>query len=74
MDIGNTMRMMKAWKEFAENHPKFPAFCKAVMNRGIRKDTIIEVVVITPEGERIETNLRVKQEDLDLFESLKSMN
>ncbi len=72
MDIGNMMKMTMAWNTFQKNHPKFPAFCQAVLNKGVRVDSIIEIAVTTPEGERIETNLKVKQGDLDLLNSLKN--
>ena len=42
------------------------------MNKGIRVDSVIEISVTTPEGERIETNLKVKQSDLDLLQSLQN--
>lgn len=35
MDFTKTMKIMGAWNTFKTNHPKFPAFCKAVMNQGI---------------------------------------
>ncbi len=73
MDFGNVMKLMSAWNLFKENHPKFPAFCKAVMKRGIREDSVVEILVTTPEGEKIETSLKVKAEDLELLGSLSSL-
>lgn len=73
MDFGKTMKIMGAWNQFKANHPKFPAFCKAVMNQGIREDSVIEIAVISPEGQRIETNLKVKASDLELFQEIKNM-
>lgn len=72
MDFNHTMKMMKAWNTFQQNHPKFSAFCRVVMNRGIRPGSVIEIAVTTPEGERMETNLKVKEEDLELLQSLKN--
>lgn len=74
MDFGKTMKMVTAWNTFKANHPKFPAFCKAVMSQGIREDSVIEVAVISPEGERIETNLKVKASDLELLQEMKDMS
>ena len=73
MDMGNMMRMLGAWNTFKNNHPKFPAFCKAVAQKGIREDTVIEIIVTTPEGEKIETSLKVKASDLELLSSLGNM-
>lgn len=69
MDMGNMLKMMGAWNAFKQNHPKFPAFCKAVAQKGIKEDTIFEVIVTTPEGEKIETSLKVKASDLELINS-----
>ena len=74
MDMGNMMRIMGAWNTFTKNHPKFPAFCKAVAKAGIKEDTIIEVIVTTPDAERIETSLRVQASDIELFNTLSQMN
>ncbi len=67
MDFGGMMKFMGAWNTFKENHPKFPAFCKAVAQRGIKEDTVIEIVVTTPDNERIETSLKVMASDLELL-------
>ena len=72
MDMNNMIKMTMAWNTFKRNHPKFPAFCQAVVNKGIRVDSVIEISVTTPEGERIDTNLKVKQSDLDLLQSLQN--
>jgi len=74
MDFGNMMKFMGAWNTFKANHPKFPAFCKAVYQKGLKEDTIIEIIVTTPENERIETSLKVKASDLELIRTLGSLN
>lgn len=73
MNPKNLMMLMSAWKEFQTNHPKFPAFLQALNNQGVHEDTVIEISVTDPDGKKIETNIKVKQSDLQLFESLKSM-
>lgn len=73
MDFGNMMKLMGAWNTFKGNHPKFPAFCKAVAKKGIREDSVVEIIVTTPEGERIETSIRVQESDLELLRSLAFM-
>lgn len=64
---------LQAWNTFKSNHPKFPAFMKAVERDGIREGTVIEMKVTSPEGETRETNLRVTASDFALFEMLKGM-
>jgi hypothetical protein len=68
------MKFMGAWNTFKENHPKFPAFCKAVAQRGLKEDTVIEIIVTTPNNERIETSLKVKASDLELLGSFGNLN
>ena len=33
MDVKTMLQMQKAWKTFSENHPKFPPFLKAALDR-----------------------------------------
>ena len=73
MNPQNIMALMGAWNQFQTNHPKFPAFIQALKAQGIKEDTIIEISVTNPDGKKIETNLKVKQSDLQLFDSLKDM-
>ena len=37
----------------------FPAFCSAVSRAGIREGSILEVTYISPEGEKLTTNIKV---------------
>lgn len=67
------MQIMAAWNTFRSNHPKFPAFLEALRVQGIKEDSVIEISITDPDGKKIETNIKVKQSDLDLFESLKNM-
>lgn len=71
--MGAMMKMMAAKKQFETNHPKFFAFCKSAFGGGVQPDTIIEVTVTKPSGEKVTTNLKVCQSDLDLFNGLKEL-
>ena len=73
MDFNTIMQMKGAWDTFTKNHPKFPMFLKAVMSKGIKEGTVIEVTITDPEGNPIGTNIKVTESDLALFETLKSM-
>lgn len=70
MDMGSIMKALGAWNQFKENHPKFPAFCRAVKEKGIQEGSVIEISITTPEGGRMETNLKVKPEDLEMLREL----
>lgn len=58
---------------FRANHPKFPMFLKAVSQNAIEEGTIIEINVTTPEGRNYCTNVKLKADDIALFESLQSL-
>ena len=72
-NIGNIMKITGAWNTFKSNHPKFPAFCQAVSRKGLKEGSIIEIAITTPEGEKIETNLKVKDSDLELLKQLSDL-
>lgn len=67
------MKIMGAWNKFKSNHPKFPAFLKAVQKRGFKEDMIIEVIVTEPDGEKIETSLKLSAQDIAAIEELRNL-
>ena len=67
MGIGDIAKAKKAWDVFTANHPKFPAFLNAVKAKGIKEGTVISIKITGPEGESLETNIKVQKEDLDLI-------
>ena len=72
-NMGAVMKLMGAWNKFKQNHPKFQAILKAVSKTGIKEDTVLEIIVTTPEGEKIETSIKVTESDLELIQSLRQM-
>ena len=72
----NPMKLMQVkavWDKFSANHPKFPKFLRAVGNGTIQTGTVIEVSVTTAEGKNYSTNLKIQEEDMELFRELKEM-
>ena len=67
------MKMMQAKNKFTENHPKFVQFLGAAFSGGIEEDTIIEISVQKPGQNRITSNIKVKQSDLELLAELKNL-
>ncbi len=67
------MKIMNAKNKFTENHPKFVAFLNAAFSGGIQEDTIIEISVQKPGEEKITSNIKVKQSDLELLKELQSL-
>ena len=70
LGIGDIGKIKKGWDEFTRNHPKFPAFLAAAKAKGIQEGTVIGITITGPEGQTIQTNVKVKQEDLVLFNTL----
>lgn len=68
------LQIKSAWDKFQANHPKFPKFIDAVSKDGLSEGTIIEIKVSTPEGRNFHSNLKVKQDDLELLEEIKKFS
>jgi len=45
----------------------------AVQTKGVPEDTVLGLTVIYPDGQKLETNLKVTREDLDLIEELRKV-
>ena len=73
MNIANLMKFRSIWNDFTKRHPKFPLFIEAVSSNGITEGSIIEIAITDKDGRKIDTNLLVKAEDMELLESLKQM-
>ena len=58
---------------FQANHPKFPLFLKAVSKDALVEGTVIEIKITTPEGKDYCTNVKLKKDDIALFDSFKAM-
>ena len=70
MNTAILMNLMAAKNTFANNHPKFVAFLSTVFRDRIEEGTIIEISVQKPGQEKVTSNLKVQQTDLDLLQGL----
>ena len=66
-------KLRGAWHTFRDNHPNIVPFLRDVLNRGIREDMQLEVIVHYPDGTAIKSGIRLKQSDVALFESLQEL-
>jgi len=73
MDFTAIMKMKSAWDTFTNNHHKFMPFLQAVGREAIGDGTVIEVSVKSPDGKEYNTNMRLTQSDLELFEKMRTM-
>ena len=71
-NIEAIMKLKGAWDAFKRNHPMFPKFIKAVRKNGITEGTVIDITITYPDGTKHQTNVKVTESDLELYESLKT--
>ncbi len=71
MNPASLFKIKGLWEKFTANHPKFPAFIQAASNGMMSEGTIIDVMITAPDGRKISTNVKLKEEDLELFRQLK---
>lgn len=67
------MQMKGMLDTFTKNHPKVPMFFNAAA-QSINEGSVIEMSVVSPDGKKICTNMRVTADDLKLVEQLKNMS
>ena len=68
------LTLKSAFDKFQNNHPRFIQFLQTVTQIGIKEGTILECKVITPEGKELQANIKITQEDLELFEKIKEVS
>lgn len=70
MNPAKILKLKGAWDKFTQNHPKFPMFMNAIRSQGIEEGAIIEIIITSPEGKAMSTNIKVSQSDKELFTEL----
>lgn len=73
MNPAMLMKMMQAKNQFTANHPKFSAFLGMVFRSGVTEGTVIEISFQRPGEEKITSNIKVQQSDLELLQMIKEM-
>ena len=63
-------RVKSAAAKFNANHPKLIPFFGAAKNKAKTPGSVIEISITDPNGERIETNLRVQESDVEFINLL----
>ena len=68
------MKFSRLWSTFTAIHPKFPKFIAAASRKGVLAEgSVIAMQITTPNGETLETNLKITASDLELVQQLKKM-
>jgi len=73
MDMGSVFKMQQYWQRFTRNHPKFPMFLNAVKSRGMQEGTVCALAITYPDGTKMETNIKITADDMEIFRELGSM-
>lgn len=66
------LQLKGKFDKFKVNHPKIPMFFSAV-SQNIGEDSVIEIHVTSADGKRFCTNMKVTQDDIELFQALKNI-
>lgn len=71
MNPASLFKLKGLWEKFTARHPKFPAFIQAAGTGMMNDGTIVDITITAPDGRRISTNVKLCEEDLELFRQLK---
>ncbi|MBQ6638489.1 MAG: hypothetical protein IJH82_07515 [Lachnospiraceae bacterium] len=70
MNPAALLTLKKKWEEFQERHPKFAMFLINVAGQGMETGSVIDITITMPDGKIYQSNMRVSEEDIELFKSL----
>ena len=73
LGLGDIMKIKGAWEKFSAAHPRFVMFLKTTKEKGFPAGTVFEVSVTYPDGEKLATNLKVTEADLDLINTVSKL-
>ena len=73
MNPTSVMKIMSMKNEFNRQHPKFAAFIKAVMAKGVQEGSVVEITVRNPGEEEMTANIKVQASDLELLREIKEL-
>ena len=73
MNFSSIMQLKTEWDGFKLRHPKFPLFLNAVLQKGITEDTVIEVHIPSPDGTVLDSNLKIRPEDLEMLRKMREI-
>ena len=67
------LKIKSILNDFRTRHPGFARFIKAIRKKGLPQGSVLEVKITFPEGQTMETNIRVSEEDLELLRTLSDL-
>lgn len=74
MNLTALLQLKGEWTSFKSRHPKFSRFVKAVYGQALCEGTVIDMKVTAPDGTVINSNIKLKKEDLELIKQFSDLN
>ena len=68
----NLLKAKSAWSSFRSNHPSVLPFLKDVLQKGVKEDVQVEILVHYPDGTDKNLGLRLKESDMAFFDVLQN--
>ncbi len=73
MNPAKLLTLKKDWDGFSARHPRFVQFIMALMHSGLGPGAVIDVTVTLPDGTSMQSNMKLAQEDVEFFNTIKNM-
>lgn len=70
---GMIMKIKGLKDKFVENHPKFPLFLNAVYAKGLKENSIVEISITRPDGEKMVSNIKLNKSDIEMLNELQNI-
>ena len=67
------MQLQQKFNTFRMEHPRVAPFFGALKNSSLSVGTVFDMKVTTPDGREMQCNIKVTQNDIDLFNTLMEM-
>lgn len=74
MNPADLFKIKGAADKFNANHPKLMPFFRAAGPKAMTPGSIVEIAITDPNGEKLETNLKVQESDIELINMLLAMS
>ena len=68
------MQLQQRMQTFQQDHPKFFPFMRAIKDNALEEGTILAMEVTTPDGKKLESNIKLTANDVETLRMLMSMD
>ena len=64
------MQLQQRIQTFQQDHPKFVPFLMAIKDNALQEGTVLGVTVTTPDGRKIESNIKLTAGDIETIKMM----